>query len=97
VTYCHVPSLVFNNTDCITFHYVYTCQINFYFAFVSKACLCVWLLAYLENHKTELNQISVEKLRLEMARSVQYSAEAQLAKEQLKAETDARTAIQVDS
>ena len=37
-----------------------------------------------------------EKLRLETARSVQYSAEAQLAKEQLKAETDARTAIQVD-
>ena len=38
-----------------------------------------------------------EKLRLEVARSLQYSAEAQLAREQLKAETDARTAIQVSN
>jgi len=36
-----------------------------------------------------------EKLRLEVARSDQYSAEAQLARDQLKAEVDARNSIQV--
>jgi len=36
-----------------------------------------------------------EKLRLEEARSMQYAAEAQLAKDELRAETEARTAIQV--
>ena len=36
-----------------------------------------------------------EKLRLEVARSDQYSAEAQLARDQLKAEIDARNSIQV--
>jgi len=38
-----------------------------------------------------------EKLRLEVARSDQYCADAQLAKEQLKAERDARSSIQVET
>jgi len=38
-----------------------------------------------------------EKLRLEVARSDQLLAEARLAKEQLKAETEARHMIQVDT
>ena len=37
-----------------------------------------------------------EKLRLEVARSDQYCADAQLAKDQLKAEMEARNSIQVD-
>jgi len=36
-----------------------------------------------------------EKLRLEVVRSDQYCADAQLAKDQLKAERDARSSIQV--
>lgn len=38
-----------------------------------------------------------EKLRLEVARSDQYCAEAQLARDQLKAEIDARNSIQVST